>query len=822
MPKIKSGFYLLVCFSFYFSQAQITGTVTDQNNIPLSFVNIYLENSVTGTTTNDNGQYTLELSKTGTHTIIFKYLGFKTRKETITVHQFPFALDLALTEESISLKGVEINASDNPADRIVRNAIATRKMYQKKLQSYTADFYSKGLIKIKDAPEKIAGRSLGDLGGGLDSTRSGIIYLSETVSKISKNRKAFKEKIIASKISGNSNGFSFNTASDASISYYDNTIEFGNQLISPIADNAFGYYRYALTGTFYDDHNHLINQISVTPKRPKDNVFSGSIYIVEDQWAIYAIDLTVTGEQAQVFAVDSLFLKQRFNFSKKESTWIKVLQSIDFQYSFLGVKGNGRFTAAYKNYKLSPSFSKKDFGNKVLSFASEANKKDSLYWKTLRPVPLTGEEVVDYQQKDSLQSIRKSKKYLDSVDRANNTFKLKDILLGYSYSNTYKERYFRIESPLEELRYNTVQGWNSKVILNYSNPKEKKGSLLNISTFFEYGLSDKIFRPLAEVSYRFDNFSRPYLRIRGGNQLPQFNASNPISYFGNSIRTLFLESNDAKFYDKTFIDLFYSQELTNGLYLYTNLGYEQRKPVFNTTNFSIIGDKDGAFSSNNPLAPDDFENAAINKHNIVKFQLNARIRFVQKYAHYPNGKFNLSSTAYPTLFLGYEKGFLANTSNLNFDQFKIRLTQNFAIGGKGDFSYNLKAGTFINADAISFVDYQHFNGDITRVNIAKNYLNSFFILPYYQLSTNASYFEGHAEHNFKGYVMGKIPLLNKLNANLIIGGKLLATASNQPYTEFSIGLGNLGWKKFRFLRIDFAQSNFQGDTQQWVNFGLQF
>ncbi|WP_394748574.1 DUF5686 and carboxypeptidase regulatory-like domain-containing protein [Spongiimicrobium salis] len=821
MLKIKSGFFFLVCFSFYFSQAQISGTVTDADNTPLSFVNIYLENTVTGTTTNDNGQFLLELSKTGTYTIVFKYLGFKTRKETVTIEKFPFTLDLSLTEERLSLAGVEVNASDNPANRIIRNAIGKRREYQKKLQSYTADFYSKGLIKIKNAPERILGQDVGDFGGGLDSTRSGIIYLSETISKIAKNKKAFNENIIASKISGDDNGFSFNTASDVDISYYNNTIAFGNRLVSPIADNAFGYYRYKLIGTFYDDHNNLINQISVIPKRPNDNVFRGTIYIVEDQWALYAIDLSVTGEQAQVFAVDSLFLKQDFNFSQKNEAWLKVLQRIDFQYGLFGIQGNGRFTAAYTNYNLNAPLQKKDFKNEVLSFAEAANEKDSLYWTSLRPVPLTGEEILDYVKKDSVQLIRKSKTYLDSVDRVRNRLKLGDILLGYQHRNTFKERYFNFESPLEELRYNTVQGWNSKFIFNYAKLKREEGRRLNVNTTFEYGLSDKVFRPLGEVSYRFNNFSRPFIRIRGGNELPQFNGSNPISYFGNSFRTLFLESNDAKFYDKTYVNLFYSEEVVNGIYIGADIGYEQRKPVFNTTNFSIIGDKDGEFSSNNPLAPEDFENAAIGQHNLVRLQVNARIRFGQKYLNYPNRKFNLFSNT-PTLRLGYEKGFAGSSSDLHFDQFKIRLTQEFPVGGKGDFSYNLKAGAFLNADNISFVDYQHFNGNLTRISLNKDYLNSFFILPYYDLSTNKTYFEAHAEHNFKGFIMGKIPLLNKLNANLIVGGKILATENNQPYSEFSIGLGNLGWKKFRFLRIDFAQSNFQGRKQQWVNFGVQF
>ena len=79
----------------------------------------------------------------------------------------------------------------------------------------------------------------------LDSTGSGIIYLSETVSKISFEKPDhFKEKIIASKIAGDNKGYSYNTALSSNYSFYNNVVKIGTNLISPIANNAFNYYKY--------------------------------------------------------------------------------------------------------------------------------------------------------------------------------------------------------------------------------------------------------------------------------------------------------------------------------------------------------------------------------------------------------------------------------------------------------------------------------------------------------------------------------------------------------------------------------------------------
>ncbi|MFB1026969.1 MAG: carboxypeptidase-like regulatory domain-containing protein, partial [Flavobacteriaceae bacterium] len=92
-------------------------------NKPIPYVNIYIENSYTGTTSNDNGDYVLALSKPGTYTIVFQFLGYQTQTNSIDIKQFPDKLNITLLEENISLNEVVINANENPANRIVRAAI---------------------------------------------------------------------------------------------------------------------------------------------------------------------------------------------------------------------------------------------------------------------------------------------------------------------------------------------------------------------------------------------------------------------------------------------------------------------------------------------------------------------------------------------------------------------------------------------------------------------------------------------------------------------------------------------------------------------------
>ncbi len=817
----KLLFFSLFIVSFK-SIAQITGTVTDNKNQSIAFVNIFIENTYNGTTSNDEGKYELNITKTGNYTIVFKHLAYKTVKKNLIIDSFPYKLNVSLDEETKILDVVIVNAEENPANIIIRKAIENRKNNLSKYDEFKADFYSRGLIKINNAPEKILGQDIGDLGGGLDSTRSGIIYLSETISKIQfKKPDKLKETIIASKVSGDDNGFSFNNASDVDFNFYNNTIEIENQLISPISDYAFNYYRYELEGDFYDDNRNLINKIKVIPKRDNDRIFSGYLYIVEDDWSFYALDLVVTGKQAQIPAADSITLKQSFSYSKTDKLWALISQSIDFNYSIFGIKGDGRFTAVYSNYNYNPEFTKKSFTKELLSFKEEANKKDSTYWEAIRPVPLSTEEIADYIKKDSIQIVRKSKTYLDSIDAKNNKFKILDLVSGYNYSNSYKNWYLNINSPISKIRYNTVQGWNGTLGLGYSKNYDEYRRNLYANTSINYSEAEDRIRATGQVSYKFNNISKPLLTLSGGVKSEQFNPSLTSLNLFNTTLSLYFENNYLKLYNKGYGQIDFSQELFNGFRLSSSLSYEQRKPLFNTTDQVWFPKEDKVFTSNNPLDESAFGVAPFSLHNILKLNLTGRIRFGQTYYSYPGTKASIVNNKFPTVYLTYSNGFGSTKSNYNFEKIQARITQGFNIGNKGNYQYNLKAGTFLKGDNIAFMDYHHFNGNLSHIAM-ENYLNVFNYLPYYKRSTNKNYAEFHAEHDFKGYILNKIPLINKLNFNMVLGVHGLSTETEKPYQEFTVGLNNIGWGKFRFLRVDYLRSYQSGFVDDAIIFGLSF
>ncbi|WKD85641.1 hypothetical protein KCTC32516_00982 [Polaribacter huanghezhanensis] len=803
---MKNTFILLVLFISFSASSQITGKVVDNKNNPLSFVSIYLDGTITGTTSNNDGEYELSLIKPGNYTVVFQFLGFKTVKKAVKITSFPFQLNTKLTEEQITLNEVYIDTKENPANRIIRNVIANKKKNESKIQKFTAAFYSRGLYKIKNAPKKILGQELGDLGGGLDSTRSGIIYLSETISKISHQKpNNFKEHIVASKVSGSDNGVSFNRAQDVNFNLYENTVKIGNEIISPISNYAFGYYDYKLVGSFYDKNGQLINKIEILPKRKNDRVFNGFLYVVEDDWALYGTQISVTGTQVNLPMVDVLRFKQSFNKSVKNNAWVVISQTIDFKIGLFGININGRFSSAYSNYNFNPTFDENTFGKEILSFEKEATKKDSVYWKSLRPVPLTNEEVTDYVVKDSIKVIRKSKKYLDSIDAKNNKLSWTFPLSGYSYSNSYEKWDFNINSPIADLNFNTVQGWNSTIGMSYFKTLNETGKWMNVGANFNYGFSDKKLRPTAFFGYKWNNISRPVLRFSGGITTKQFNGANPISPFWNTINSVYFERNYLKIYEKTFANVSFSREITNGFRFNGSLEFADRKPLVNTTNYSAKNIANREYTSNDPQNSANFS-PSFTSHKIWTLNLGTTINFGAKYLSYPDRKFTVYNNSYPSIYVGYRKTFGADSSQLNADYIFTQLRQDFSLGNLGNTKYRIKAGFFLEQKNIAFMDYAHFNGNKLAISPSGGTTNYFNLLDYYAYSTNDKFAEFHGEHNFKGFILGKIPLINLLNFHVVAGAKGLFTGDRKPYTEASIGLDNIGFGKWRFLRVDYVIS----------------
>ncbi|MFT5384413.1 MAG: hypothetical protein ACI8X3_001830 [Saprospiraceae bacterium] len=809
---------ILTCLIFFLllsgTIGQINGKITNKDGAALSFASVYVQGTSRGTTTNFEGDYFLELTP-GSYKIVFQYVGYKQLVKEIEIGKNPIRVDVALEEEALILQEVVVKANaEDPAYAIIRKAIEKRKYYRDRVDEYACDVYIKGVNKLLDAPEKIFGQDLGNMGGMLDTNRQGIVYLSESEAKLFFQKPdQKKEQMISSKISGNDNGFSFNQASSMDFSFYENFIEIERKLISPIADNALAYYRYKLLGTLFDEGGRLINKIEVLPKREQDPVFRGLIYIVEDLWNIQSTELIITGASIQQSILDTLIITQLHVPVKAPDTWMLLSQSLDFKFGLLGFKVEGNFTGVFSNYDLDPQFEKGFFTNEIFKVEEGANEKTLTYWDSIRPIPLTIEESDDYVKKDSLQEIWESKEYRDSMDRKNNKFNVMNLFFGYQYNKSFKKAYFSIGSPLSTIQFNPIQGWYGNVdILFRKVYDEHNTKWLRVNPQIQYGLSDKKWRAGVQVEYNFSSETFSRLSFSGGiDMVTQFNDNEPISPFLNTYYSLLGKKNYMRVYEKDYFNLRYRRELTNGLFFTGKVEYAERSNLENTTNKSWRK-KDAIYFSNVPEHPIALSEEAI-KDEAILVEMNFRIRFDQKYITYPNQKFIMGSK-YPDFWIRYKKGLM----DVDFDQLSLEVSDNISTGLVGESEFKIETGWFLNNNKMRFIDFQHFNGNQTFIFNPDKFLSSFLLMPYYERSTNDYYVQGHYQHHFNGFLFDKVPLLRKAGFKTVFGAAYLYTPENKNYLELSYGIENLGFGILKILRVD-AVASF--DEWKYRKFGVR-
>ena len=809
-------YYTILILLIYSSQGitqEIRGRVVDENNVPLAYVSVYLENTTLGTTSNADGYYSIKAQEQNSR-VVFQYIGYQTfKKSVVDIDDNVLNVELKLQTTWLSEVVISSNRED-PAYEIMRKAIAKRSYHKDLLQTYDCDVYVKGNQKMINAPDEIFGEHIDDIEGiVLDSTRSGIVYLSETLSHLSVDEGNYKEKVVSSKVSGDDNGYSFNSAKEMSFNFYNNTIEIDREMISPIADNAMAYYYYELVGTFTESNGAIINHIKVIPKRTSDPSFYGAIYIVEDTWNIHSLKLGVTPEAARVYVLDTLMFHQIFLPVTTDGTWALFSNTINFKASILDLNIKGVFTAVYSNYSFVTK-KENDFYNEFVHIVDVgSNDRSSSHWDSIRPVPLTLEEIRDYRVKDSIEEIITAPSYMDSVDREFSKFQLIDLALEYEYKKRSKHLYYTVKSPISPGSFNTVQGY--RMCLKIDGVKyfdEDETRRLLFGTYADFGFAEQEFRLKGYLKFRPSRIHRHELTLSGGTSIEQFNRTMPITEFMNTAYMLLFRENHAKYFGRRQIQLSYKLEPKSGWFFKAGVRWEDRLPLINHSDDSIFKVNGKRFISNDPQSPNSFT-PSFNRHQAFLIDLSASFRFGQKFQLRPDRKV-LVDTGGPELSVSYTAAVDVGGSDLSYQKIAVSLEDYWQLGIVGTFRYYFNAGAFVNKENIEFVDYQHFNGTQILLMKSTDYLKSFLLLPYYGHSTSNGHIQAHVEHHFNGFVFDKIPLIQELGWSLVVGAKTLKSGVHPLYSEIHVGIENIGYDFVRLLRVDGVVS-FNDGVRKW-------
>jgi hypothetical protein len=855
MHATLSVLFLLMVVSANAMAAMLTGTVRDEAGAGVPFVTVYVEGTTIGTTTNADGDYQLEL-KPGYHTVVFRYVGFGTEIRPVTV-EGNTRLDVVLKRVVFQLGEAVADGSEDPAYRIMRLAKGKREFYQKQVQEYSCKVYVKGTNYVKNLPKRVLGRSL-DV-GGLDATRSGIIYLSESVSEFHfKAPNKTKERVIASKVSGKSQGFTWNNATSLQFNFYDRTFSLeglsDRDLVSPLSPSATLYYKFRYAG-FYVEDSTIVNRIELIPKVKGVPLFKGFIFIQENTWRIHAIDVFLTSESGIEY-VDTVRLRTDF-IPITADLWLKGTMTFDFSFNvkLFKVKGWGTFTSTFSDYSVRKYFRDSEYLNALQAKAqqeemarmpapepgkppsaprklpelkpdaldsvggdatpfdfkswdtgplvkveSEANEKDSAFWAAIRVVPLTAIEANDYVRKDSLEVVTNSDAYKDSLDRKNNRFKIQDLLYGYTWRNSKRNYSIEVQSPLTAIQFNTVEGYVIDHKLTFNRYGKDRNAGLIISYWNRYGFASQKYYGKGSVFYRFNRKNRMRLSAEGGHYVRQFH-HNAISESINSLYTLLLEQNFMKFYAESYGRVGWGMEVLNGISLNANLYYGERTTLHNAAGLQgqYLNMEGRQFTANEPVNENyPSGNSRFGDNRSFKFGVSAKFRPFQKYLEFPDRKINLGSK-WPQFEVSYVWGIPAvggSVSNFSFLQLEVDHQHSLGMGGKLEWAVD--AGWFAFNRNVVFADFKHFY--TAEVHITPSGLNRFKALPYYLASTDQAYVAAHLEHHFHGAILNKVPLIKKLKWQTVVGGHYLYEPNFGNYWELTVGIENI----FRIIRVDFV------------------
>ena len=831
---------------------RVTGTVRDDKGSPLGYASLTIKGTTRGVTASADGRYSIELSP-GEYTLVCQYVGYGREEKKISVGQTDQVVDFQLSQQQLSMAAVVVRpGGEDPAYAIIRHAIKKRKDYENPLDSFTCEAYIKTMARTRSLPNRLFGQKIEtddkkEL--GVDSTGRGIVFLSESLTKIYYKRPGkLKLEVLSGRESGG-NGFGFTIPTF--INFYSNNVNAMDDqvnprgFVSPIADGALNYYRYKFLGSFFVDGQE-VNEIEVIPRRKFEPVFSGKIDIMEGSWRIYSLDLRLVKEQ-QLEILDTLEIKQIHspvavtgngkNGKPGGEVWLVKNQVVDFSLKLLGIDLVGNFLNVYNNYDIAPVFKRRFFNNVLMHYDTAGNKKPKAYWDSLRPVPLEPDEIVNYRTRDSIFEYKRDSlgthKNRDSLLKKQGHVTLLQVFFtGFDRSDFRQPRpwHYAIDPLLGSFNYNTVEGIDAEWKGTVRRELPAGVGELSFTPHIRYGFHNTRLNPWAELSLTRRNFSRkPGTRPRqgdadgpageedesstqmrwtlaGGKQVSQYNPDNPISQGLNSFYTLLDKHNYMKIYEKYFVSLRAAKRFDNGMRLNVQGSYEDRYPIGNTTSWSLIKFDNRSFTPNYPV---EIPFSNFRRHQAVLTTVDFQYQPGQKFVEFPNNKVSLGSK-YPTFGLEYTKGWSGVLgSDVNFDKWKFSVWDNMNFKLLGDLHYRLAIGGFLNNQTVFSPDYQHFNGDQTI--IASDYLNSFQLAPYYALSTITNFYAtGHLEHHFNGLLTNKIPLFRRLGWNLVGGVNTYYVRYNDHYEEAFGGLENI----FKFFRVDFITSWMDGRYYQ--------
>jgi len=477
----------------------VKGRITDATtNEPLPLVAVVFMKTMTGTTTDANGNFLLtgkkysnkiQISCMGYEIIELPILTGKT--QTIDIRLKPKTTQL--NEVVVKPKKSRYRNKENPAVALINQVIAHKDENRKdQLNTYSYEKYEKTQFALSNLTEEFKNRGFLKkfkfIFNNVDTTKLPgkeilPLYLKETLSDFyaRKSPKATIELIKANKMV-TFEGYLNNQGMTEYLKYmyqdidiYNNDITFlTNTFLSPIASTAPTFYRFFIMDTVKVDSIRCYKML-FAPRNKTDMLFQGFLYITCDSsFAVKKIEISVPSEINLNWAKD---VKIEQDFSKIDNDgWMLAHDMIGIDFGLtkdrLGIYGER--VVSYQNIRVNISIPDTLFQRDNVVELDSSAIRGGRYWNLHRHQALTKSESGTYAMIDSVKRLPVFKNMMDIM-----------LLLFAGYRDL---GYFEFGPVNTFYSYNPIEGYRLRIGGRTTNKLSKR---VNFETYGAYGFTDQ-------------------------------------------------------------------------------------------------------------------------------------------------------------------------------------------------------------------------------------------------------------------------------------------------------------------------------------------
>ncbi len=778
------GFILGCFFSFSATAQTLKGYILTADNEPVPYAHVFVQETQTGAVTDMNGFYYLRLEVGGEFEIKVSCLGYQERTIPIVLlDNQEVTKNILLETSSVELEGIVIQASKkDPAYEIIQNAIEQKKKYLKSINSYKTEIYVKAteIIETKESskskPAKKVENPLSaekqadpfEIQKAENQKLMNSINLVEMQMTLNyQYPRKYKEIRTAYKKYGTDAGLFVPRFGETDFNFYRNMVRLTGitdaPLISPLSNTSILSYKFRLIES-KKEGGVLVHKIKVTPRKSGNSTCSGFIYINDEWWNIHRVELNLYKGSLKFY--DAFELRQHYKMLS-DSTWIPYRQEFRYQTK-QGRKKlfRGNTTLYYSDFQVDYAFPEKFFNHEISRIEPDAYRKDSLYWNSSRPEPLTPNERKIIALRDSIQAVTSSKSYQDSIQLEYNRIKFIELFWeGVGFRNHVKRTEIYLGSFPSMLDFQIVGGWRVGPFVYHFKGWEN-GKLMSTTARVTYGFQNQDYNGNIGQWMRYDPHRLADFSWKISRQFESINSFDAYLNQINSANYILNESAEAS----------HRIELLNGLYVEAKSEYANRQSIQGFHRVTIFDE--WVDSEEQPLEFDPYKALITN----IKVSYTPKQRFMTE----PNRKVVLGSN-YPTWSINYRKGWhgILNSA-IDFDYLEFQMQQDVILGSFGHSKYQFSIGDFIHTKTLKLLDVKRFRQSDPL--LYSDPLRSFQVLDTAFFTSNL-FVEFHHIHHFNGAFINNIPLIKKTGVRLVAGGGFLwVRDSNFRHEEIFAGL----------------------------------